>query len=119
MSKKRILCVEDSEDICILITAIFSDHEVLNVHNAFDALQLIENEKFDLYLFDYDLPDKSGIELTNIIKTFDRKTPILFMTGLGTMTEKKATDAGAQGLIIKGTSNFIDDLESSVSLALS
>jgi two-component system OmpR family response regulator len=76
-----------------------------------DALMLATKEKFDIYLLDYHLPDGNGIELCLLIKNFDTKTPILFITGTSSMNEKQALKIGAQGLIKNTSDNFIDKLQ--------
>ena len=118
MSKKRILCVEDAEEICGLISTIFANCEVVTASTAFDALHKAGVEKFDLYLLDHELPDRTGLELTRMIKNFDPETPILFVSGSCSITEEKVINVGAQGLVIKGTTDFIEDLENKVSQAL-
>ena len=119
MSKKRLLCVEDREEICKLISTILEKYEVVSAHTVADAIHLANCEKFDLYLFDYDLPDSTGLELAMLVKNFDPMTPIIFVTGSHLMTEEKALEIGARGLIRKGSNNFVGDLENKVSQALS
>jgi CheY-like chemotaxis protein len=111
MSKKRILCVEDHEDTCALISTILKNFEVVHSYSMADALRLATLEKFHLYLFDYHLPDGTGLELALLMKNFDTKTPILFITGTSSMSEKQAIKIGAQGLVKKGTPSFVEDLE--------
>ena len=50
-----------------------------------------------------------------MIKNFDDKTPILFVTGTSSMTVKQALNIRAQGLIRKGSINFVETLKSRVS----
>ncbi len=114
MSKKRILCVEDHPDTCELISVILKKYKVVSAYSMEDALRQATLEKFDLYLLDYHLPDGTGLELSLLIKNFDTKTPILFVTGTSSMTEPQAKKIGAQGLIKKGSKNFVEDLENKV-----
>jgi CheY-like chemotaxis protein len=115
MRKKRILCVEDHPDTCALISTILNKYEVVSTYSMADALVQASKGKFDLYLFDYHLPDGNGIELCLLIKNFDTETPMLFVTGTSSMTQKQATNIGAQGLIKKTSDSFIEDLEKKVS----
>ena len=114
MSKKRILCVEDHQDMCELVGTILTNYEVVNAFSMEDALRQATLEKFDLFLLDYHLPDGTGIELCLLIKNFDTETPILFVTGSSSMTKAQALTIGAQGLIRKGSSNFVKELETKV-----
>jgi two-component system, sporulation sensor kinase E len=114
-TKKRILCVEDHPDTCELITTILKKYDCTSAYSKADALALATKEKFDLYLLDYHLPDGTGIELCLLIKNFDTKTPMLFVTGTSSMTQNQAIKVGAQGLVKKAADNFIKDLEEKVS----
>lgn len=114
MSKKRIMCVEDHEDTCELISTILKNHEVVNAANIAEEVRLAALGKFNLYLLDYHLPDGTGLELALLIKKFDTKTPILFVTGSKSMTDQQAIKIGAQGVVKKGTFTFVEDLEKRV-----
>jgi CheY-like chemotaxis protein len=118
MSKKRILCVEDHPDTCELISTILEKYEVVSAYSMADALVQASKEKFSLYLFDYHLPDGTGLELALLIKNFDQETPILFVTGSSSMTEQQAITIGAKGLVKKATDTFVEDLEKSVAKVL-
>jgi CheY-like chemotaxis protein len=75
-----------------------------------DAIKRATARKFDLYILDYHLPDGTGLELCLMLRTFDRDTPILFVTATSSIEESQAITAGAQGLIKKGETSFMDDL---------
>lgn len=111
MKKKTVLCVEDHPDTCELISVILEKYEVISAYSMADALDQATKQKFGLYLLDYHLPDGTGIELCLLIKNFDKKTPILFVTGTSSMTEDQAFTIGAQGLLKKTSSSFVADLQ--------
>jgi len=113
-SKKRILCVEDRQDECDLITIVLSDYEVVSSYSKADALVRATTERFDLYLLDYHLPDGTGLELCLLIRAFDPDTPIFFCTGSSVITEATIKTAGAQKLIRKGA-DFVLNLKKAVS----
>jgi len=100
--------------MCELVGTILTNYEVVNAFSMEDALRQATLEKFDLFLLDYHLPDGTGIELCLLIKNFDTETPILFVTGSSSMTKAQALTIGAQGLIRKGSSNFVKELETKV-----
>jgi DNA-binding response OmpR family regulator len=93
---------------------VLRNYQVAGAHRVAEALRRAHSEKFDLYLVDYHLPDGTGIELCLMLRTFDRKTPVLFVTGTSSISETQVIIAGAQGLIRKGTS-FVDELPVRVS----
>jgi CheY-like chemotaxis protein len=115
MKKKRIMCVDDDHDTCELISAILKNYEIKSASSMAEALLLAAKEQFNLYLLDYHLPDGNGMELCLLIKNFDTKTPMLFVTGTSSMVEKQALTIGAQGLIRKNSNSFVEDLEKKVS----
>ena len=108
--KKKILCVEDHEDMCALITTILSTYEVIGAYSKADALKKALDQQVDLYLLDYHLPDGTGLELCLLIRAFDLDTPILFCTGTKSLTDHQIRTAGAQGLIQQGE-GFVETLE--------
>jgi CheY-like chemotaxis protein len=79
-----------------------------------EALRLASEEKFSLYLMDYHLPDGTGVELCQQIKSFDTETPIIFITASSSMNEQQALHIGAQGLIKKTDDKFSEKLPTKV-----
>jgi CheY-like chemotaxis protein len=100
-TKRRILCVDDHDDMCSLITTILSDYEVVSAHSKAEALRKATGGFFDLYLLDYYLPDGTGLELCLLLRDFDDSTPILFVTDGADLTQKQIESVNAQGLIRK------------------
>lgn len=67
--KNKILIIDDSEDVQILITsALKGDFEFVAKSTAKAAIEAINAETFDLILLDLMLPDISGFELATIIR---------------------------------------------------
>jgi CheY-like chemotaxis protein len=112
---KHILCVDDHNDTCELISVILKNYKVTSANSMAEALRVATKEQFSLYLLDYHLPDGTGIELCLLMKNFDTETPILFVTGTSSMTETQALNVGAQGLVKKTDDNFTVKLERKVS----
>jgi DNA-binding response OmpR family regulator len=117
-NKKRILYVEDHKLFGETISRLLSDYEVTIMPTLAKGLACARQEKFDLYLLDFNLPDGDGIELCRQIKTFDTETPVLFLTVSLYLTEAEVKEAGAQGLLLKGKAGFIEHLLQQVSLLL-
>jgi DNA-binding response OmpR family regulator len=104
--KKQILFVEDDDETCLLISNLLGliNCDVMTVQSVKEALQKIEDEKFDLYLLDNWLPGGSGIELCQKIRETDTRTPIVFYSGAAYDTDKQeAMAAGAQLYLVKPT----------------
>jgi CheY-like chemotaxis protein len=48
-TKRRILCVDDQDDMCSLIATILADHEVVSAHSKAEAIRKATSGLFDLY----------------------------------------------------------------------
>lgn len=99
--KRRILCVDDHDDMCLLISAILSDFEVVSAKSKAEAQLKALDGQFDLYLLDYYLLDGTGLELCRLIRDFDDTSPILFVTGPETLTRQQLQAVNAQGIVFK------------------
>jgi CheY-like chemotaxis protein len=108
--KKRILYVEDHRDTAELVAILLCDHEVIVAGNKAEGLRRATVERFDLYIFDYDLPDGTGIELCHFVRTNDNVTPIVICSASLALIEPEAIAAGVQRFIQKGE-EFIESLE--------
>ncbi len=76
-----------------------------DVDHAFDSAQaqeLIDNNRYDLFIFDINVPGKSGVELLEELRSFNDTTPAIVVTAYGDTKHLKASfDAGAHDHIRK------------------
>ncbi len=79
--------------------------EYYHVDHAFDsaqALQLADKHRYDLFIFDINVPGKSGIELLKELRAFSDTTPAIFVTAYEDTDHLAAGfDAGAHDYIKK------------------
>ena len=98
----NVLIVEDDEAIANLIRLNLSS-EGYRCTCAFDGkmgADLIEQENFDLALFDIMLPEFDGYELLEYIKPMD--IPVIFITAKGSVDDKiKGLKLGADDYLVK------------------
>lgn len=61
----RILCIEDSVEYQIYLSALLKDYDLTFASDTHKALQITQNarEQFDLVLLDVSLPDGNGIKI--------------------------------------------------------
>lgn len=102
----RILGVDDDADSCeileVLLTNDDARYRVTTVSDAFEALEMLGKEPFDLYILDYRLPEMSGIDLCRTIRLLDRRVPIVFFSGMSYERHKSAAfHAGATEYLVK------------------
>lgn len=78
----RILIVDDDKNMTRLLSEILKEigHRVDCVHNAEDAMNLIETENYFIVISDIQLPGHSGIELLKSIKMFNNLIQVFMMT---------------------------------------
>jgi CheY-like chemotaxis protein len=102
----QILCVDDDTDSCELIDHLLTYKEngcvLTPVASPVEVLNLIKNRSFNLYIFDYLLPEMSGVELCRNIRLVDAETPIVFFTAKAYPDDREnAIRAGATAYLIK------------------
>lgn len=113
--RPRVLFVDDDESSREMLSMLlaFWQIETTAVGTASQALSLIQEERFDLYLLDACLPDLDGFELCRRIRDFDPQAPILFFSGAAFEADrKKALEAGGNAYVFKPD---IDGLVRSIS----
>ena len=78
----KILLVEDDKDLNLVTTSYLktSGFDVTSVYNGLDALNKLEEEKYDLILSDIMMPLCDGFELARQVREKDESIPILFMS---------------------------------------
>lgn len=102
----RILIVDDNKDSCKIMSLILKysngSYDVTLANTAGEALDLIENHTFDLFILDNRLPDASGVDLCKQIRENDKETPIIFYSGLsGEIYRETAKKVGADEYLVK------------------
>ncbi len=82
----KILLLEDDLLLSEVITEHLEEdaHKVSPVYNGIEAEDLIFKEKFDLFLFDVNVPLLSGFELLKEVREIGNKTPTIFLTSMNT-----------------------------------
>jgi DNA-binding response OmpR family regulator len=101
--KKRILVVDDDVSILRVFKHILEKegYIVEIAETGKDALEKIENKKFDVCLVDVRLPDMDGTDLLLNIPC-DSRTIKIIITGFSTdEVGKKAADYGADDFLVK------------------
>ena len=100
----KILLLEDD----ILLNEIMEEHlqnkgyEVVSVYSGDKAEELIYSQKFDLFLFDVNVPIVNGFDLLRNARKNDIKTPTIFLTSLNMVDDiEKGFDSGCDDYVKK------------------
>lgn len=105
----RVLLVDDSEESALLVNAFLGQlgHTVEVASEGKTALNLLQQNEYDLVLMDVHMPDMDGYTVTSEIRRIEKlkgtpPLPILFVTA-NTLTEARlrATVVGGTNLITK------------------
>lgn len=99
----KILFLEDDPIIGSLVSDFLGDsYEVEHCYNSSDALKSAEDNSYDLYIFDINVPGITGIELLKSLRDFNDTTPAIFITAYQKLKYlKEAFSAGANDFIRK------------------
>ena len=111
MAKKKVLIVDDEEDIRTLIKNLLENegYDVSAARNGKECLAELRKKKFDLILIDFFMPRMSGRELAEKIrndpKLKDAKFAFLTAAQFGGMGKKELNKLNSLDYITKPFSN--------------
>ena len=79
----KVLVVEDNFLLREIVGEIISflGHEVCLVRSSEEAREILEKEKFDFLLTDFNLPGENGLQLAIFVRDNFPGMPIIMMTG--------------------------------------
>ncbi|MGF1486321.1 MAG: response regulator transcription factor [Prochloraceae cyanobacterium] len=100
----RILLVDDEAELTAPLSHILSceGYQIDVADNGKDGMELALNQQYDLYILDWMLPQYSGIEICQEVRSRGFTTPVLFLTAKDTVDERViGLDAGADDYLIK------------------
>lgn len=104
IENKKILIVEDELKVASFIKKGLQtqNFEAEVAETGIDAKRFFSESPFDLIILDIGLPDMSGLELCEYIRSKNTKIPILMLTALGTMTDKlSGFEVGTDDYMVK------------------
>jgi two-component system nitrogen regulation response regulator GlnG len=100
----RILVIDDDRSVRHLITKAFEDTdvEVVPAATAEEGMRLLGQSPCDAVLLDILLPETSGLDVFERIRSTDAKLPVIFITSLSSSeTAIKAMTLGAFDYLLK------------------
>jgi CheY-like chemotaxis protein len=110
--QKRVLLVEDDPGARASLSLLLKidRHAVVEATNGREALALFANERFDLVIVDYAMPQMQGNELAQHIKQIVPSQPILLVTAYF----EKLVDAGLPVDAILSKPFSVEDLRQAI-----
>ena len=120
MSGECILVVDDSKQIVKHLTETILPtfgYRTLYAYDGRSGLELIRQEKPDLVMLDYNLPEMTGIDVLQEMVQESINTPVILMTGYGSeVSAQEAFRLGAKDYLIKPFT--IDEIIETIDRAL-
>ena len=100
----RILIVDDETELTNPLTRLLT-REGYSVDAAFDGTtgsELVKKGNYDLFILDWMLPGKTGLEICQQLRQQGITTPVLFLTAKDTLDDRvQGLDAGADDYLVK------------------
>jgi signal transduction histidine kinase len=86
-ARSRIMVVDDDPDVRMMTVSMLEElgHAVLEADSGPVALAQLAQERPDLILLDYAMPDMTGAEVASEIRKRGMRVPIVFATGFADM----------------------------------
>lgn len=100
----QLLLVDDEKEILELLGSRFESQgfKVFTAVRGTQALQILQNEKIDLVVSDFQMPKMSGLELLKEIRLQNQKAPLfILVSGFTQVTLEEAFQQGIQALFSK------------------
>ncbi|MFC4771302.1 response regulator transcription factor [Enterococcus hermanniensis] len=100
----NVLVVEDDERLNRIITTVIENdgYEVRGFLSAMEALDEMEQTKFDIIISDIMMPGMDGFSFATMIRAVDSKIPILFMSARDdSLSKEKGFRLGIDDYLVK------------------
>jgi DNA-binding NtrC family response regulator len=83
MSATNVLVVDDDIAVCRILHRMLSDghYQVQISQSVADALGIIDEKAFDVFVMDYKLPDGTGLDVAERIRSKGSEAPIILISG--------------------------------------
>lgn len=96
----RVLIVDDEEMVRSIITQLLllKGHTVRTASSGPEALECVEQESFDIVFTDFGMPEMSGADLAQTLRTSYPELPVVLLTGY---TEPDAAVQHVQAVLSK------------------
>lgn len=104
--KKRILIVEDSDDIALVVktTLMMRQYEVERACDGLAALEMARTDSWDLIILDVIIPEIDGFEVLRRLKSDPKTKDIksaLFTAHLTERERQMSADLGVDSVLVK------------------
>ncbi len=110
-SKVKIVSIDDNENNLMLVEAICQEMgaSVQSFSDPLDALMFVLQNKIDIIIIDYMMPNLNGIEFIKEYRNSDKLVPIVMVTAAGSddTIHKDAFEAGVNDFLAKPINSIL------------
>ena len=111
--KIRVAVIDDHAMVREALAAVLEDDDGIEIvaqgGGGFEALDIVEQRTPDVLVLDYNLPDKSALDVLDELKRRRAKVPVLVLTVHENVHYAvRAFESGARGFVIKASA--VDEL---------
>lgn len=100
----QILLVDDETELTTPLSRVLTaeGYQVDVANNGVKGEELAQDHRYNLLILDWLMPEKSGLELCQNLRSRGDKTPVLFLTAKDTVDDRvQGLDVGADDYIVK------------------
>lgn len=100
----KVLVIEDNESVCSMIDMFFANEGINGefVHNGLKGYEKFKEEKWDLLIVDWMLPDMDGITICRKIREEKNDVPIIMLTAKDSESDQVlGLEVGADDYVTK------------------
>ena len=107
-SSALILLVDDNPDGVVARRSVLEElgYNVVSASSGYDALQTIEQQKFDLVITDYKMSPINGLEFIATLRQRGFRTPIILLSGFAESLGFRQESSGADAVIQKSANEI-------------
>lgn len=107
-SSALILLVDDNPDGVVARRSVLEElgYKVVSASSGYDALQTIEQQKFDLVITDYKMSPINGLEFIATLRQRGFRTPIILLSGFAESLGFRQESSGADAVIQKSANEI-------------
>jgi DNA-binding response OmpR family regulator len=103
---RNILIVEDENSDAALLSihvgGLYPDYSIMSAVSVSAAYEIFKEHTFSMILLDLNLPDGHGPQTVKEVRRYNKATPIIVVTGMGTdMTVNESLKLGANDVVFK------------------
>lgn len=99
MKKQRILAIDDEPHMLKLLERIITEktpYEIVSTNSSLEAVDILENECFDLIITDLKMPGMDGMDVLKMIREKNRREEVIMITAFGSL--ESAIEALSMGV---------------------